>query len=87
MDNQIVVTDKLVLESRKKLSMTDVKSVDGFSEQALNVSLKDVKVKIMGENIKISAYNKDSGNLVAEGNFREIRYNTKPQSFLKKVLK
>ena len=78
---------KNVLENRKKLSMTEVKSVDGFTEQLLNVSLKDVKVKITGENIKISAYNKDSGNLVAEGNFKEIRYIVKSGPLIKKVFK
>jgi hypothetical protein len=87
MDNQIISNDKLVLENRKKLSMTEVKSVDGFTEQLLNVSLKDVKVKITGENIKISAYNKDSGNLVAEGNFKEIRYIVKSGPLIKKVFK
>ena len=87
MENQTVNTDKLILEGRKKLSMTEVKSVDGFSDQVINLSLNDVKVKITGEKVKISAYNKDSGNLVAEGVFKEIRYIFKSEPLLKKVFK
>ena len=45
--------DKLVIECRKQLTLTGVDSVDGFSEQTLNLTVSGVKVKISGENIKI----------------------------------
>ena len=79
--------DKITIEGRKKLNMTCVSSVDGFSESVLKLTVLDSKITINGENIKITAFNKDSGNLIAEGVFNEIKYNFKKPSFIKRVLK
>ena len=79
--------DKLSLEGRKLLTMTGVQSVDGFSEQFLSLTISGNKVKILGENIKISAFNKASGNLTAEGLFNEIKYNVKKAPFVKRLFK
>ena len=78
---------KLSLENRRLLSMTGVDSVDGFSEQFLLLTVLGEKVKISGEKIKISSYNKGSGSLVAEGVFNEIKYNQKKQPFIKRLFK
>ena len=74
--NQIE-SDRLVLDARKSLSMTGVQSVDGFSEQFLNLTVYGNKVRIVGENIKISSYNKSTGSFSADGIFSEIKYNHK----------
>ena len=79
--------DKLTLDNRKLLTMTGVQSVDGFSEQFLILTVSGNKVKITGENIKISAYNKASGTLTADGVFCEIKYNQKKQPFIKRLFK
>ena len=79
--------DKITIEGRKKLNMSCVSSVDGFSESVLKLTVLDNKITINGENIKITAFTKDSGNLVAEGVFNEIKYNFKKPSFIKRVLK
>ena len=79
--------EKLELVGRNKLAMNGVESVDGFSEQALNLTVSGVKVKITGDKIKISSYNKAGGILTAEGVFNEIRYNAKKTPFLKKIFK
>ena len=79
--------EKLELVGRNKLAMNGVESVDGFSEQALNLTVSGVKVKITGDKIKISSYNKAGGILTAEGVFNEIRYNAQKTPFLKKIFK
>ncbi len=79
--------DKLVLDGRKRLTMSGVEAVDGFSEQSLVLSVKGVKVYVGGENIKITAFNKSSGNLTADGEFTEIRYGKKKAPFFKRVFK
>lgn len=79
--------DKITIEGRKKLNMSCVSSVDGFSENVLKLTVLDNRIIINGENIKITAFNKDSGNLIAEGIFNEIKYNFKKQSFIKRMLK
>ena len=79
--------ETVTLECRKRLSMTGVESVDGFSLQAINLTVNGQKVKISGEGIKITAFNKASGNFSAEGNFNEIKYNAKKQPLIKRIFK
>ncbi len=79
--------DQLVLDGRKRLSMTNVESVEGFSEQSLKLIVKGNRVQILGENIKITVFNKASGNLSAEGDFSEIKYNYKKAPLLKRIFK
>lgn len=80
-------TDKLTLDARKKLSMTGITNVDGFSETSLKLSLEKTKVLIIGENIKITSYNKNTGSLTAEGLFSEIKYNHKKAPLVKRLFK
>ena len=82
-----IEAEKLILDGRKRLTMTGVQSVDGFSEQVINLTISGNKVRIIGENIKITAYNKASGSLSADGNFNEIKYNYKKTTFVKKIFK
>ncbi len=79
--------DKLILDARKNLQMTSVEAVDGFSEQALKLTVGGLKVQISGENIKITTYDKNSGLLSADGNFYEIKYNCKKKPLLKRIFK
>ncbi|MBQ9485964.1 MAG: YabP/YqfC family sporulation protein [Clostridia bacterium] len=79
--------DKLELVGRKRLALTGVETVDGFSEQFLHLTVSGVKVKISGEKIKITAFNKATGMLTADGVFSEIKYNTKKTPFFKKLFK
>lgn len=80
-------TDRLELQERKKLTMTGVDSVDGFNEEVLNLTVSGSKMKVSGEEIKITAYNKTSGELCAEGLFNEIRFSKKNVPLLKKFFK
>ena len=86
MQNQIE-SDKLILEGRKKLSMTAVDAVDGFSENTLKLTVSGNKVIILGENIKIDAFNKATGSLQATGIFNEVKYNAKKQPIFKRIFK
>lgn len=79
--------DRLELIERKKLNMTGVESVDGFTEQFLSLTVAGGKVRISGEGIKITAYNKATGALSAEGTFGEIKYSKKAVSLIKKLFK
>lgn len=87
MQQNVIETDTLVLEGRKKLTMSCVETVDGFSEQSLKITVKGNKVFITGNGIKITAFNKTTGNLTAEGDFFEIKYGVKKQPFVKRLFK
>ena len=82
-----VEVEKFILEGRKRLSMTGVEAVDSFSEESLKLTVSGSKVFIFGENIKITAFNKSSGNLSAEGVFNEIKYNKKRLPLVKRLFK
>ncbi len=79
--------EKIILEDRKKLSMSGVSTVDGFSEQCLKLTVSGNKITVFGENLKITAFNKASGNLTAEGVVSEIKYNHKKVPFIKRIFK
>lgn len=76
MENQSL-THKIEIENRRKLSVSGVESVDGFTEQVLNLTLCGTKLKIMGEKIKITSFNKSTGLLLAEGEFSDVKYGAK----------
>ena len=85
--NEIAEIEKIIIETRKKLAMTKVETVDGFTEQCLKLTVAGNKVTIFGENIKITAFNKTTGNLTAEGEFQEVKYNYKKTPLIKRLFK
>ncbi len=85
--NKIIEADKLLLEGQRKLSMSGVEAVEAFSEQSLKLKVSGNKVSITGEGIKITAYNKASGNLSAEGLFLEVKYLQKKAPLIKRIFK
>ncbi len=90
MTNQnITVPDNERLEiiGRKRLAMTGVDAVDGFTEQSINLTVSGTKVRVSGETLKITSYNKAAGSLTAEGVITEIKYQHKNTPLLKKIFK
>lgn len=85
--NNVIESDKLILENRKRLNMTNVSSVDSYSEQVLKLSVRDSKVIINGEKLKIEAYNKSSGTLIVDGTINEIRFNVNKPPLVKRLFK
>ncbi|MBE5756667.1 MAG: hypothetical protein E7342_02590 [Clostridiales bacterium] len=86
MDNQNELS-KIILEGQKRLSMTGVSSVDGFSEQVLKLTVNGKKVLINGNNIKITVFNKSTGLLNADGEFNQIKFEGQKTSISKRLFK
>ncbi len=87
MSDKPIEIEKIVLDARKRLSMTGVSSVDGFSEQFISLTVSGSKVRVSGENIKITSFNKGTGSLTADGAFTEIRFNSKKTPLIKRLFK
>ncbi len=85
--NNLIESEKVVLEGRNKLTMTGVSAVDGFSSQYLKLTASGSRVLVTGENIKITSFNKGTGTLVAEGLICELKYNEKKEKFIKRLFK
>lgn len=79
--------EKILIEGRKKLSVSNVDSVDGFTSQWLKLTVGGKTLLVTGENIKITAFNKANGNLTADGVFLEVKYANKKQPLLKRLFK
>ena len=79
--------ERLVLDARKNISLSAVETVDGFNEQMLKLTVNGNKMQILGENIKITAFNKANGNLCAQGDFYEIKYFHQKQPLVKRIFK
>lgn len=73
MDNQSVLT----VEQRKKISLTNVQSVDAFSDEKIVLSVGGQKVVIEGSSLKVLAFSQGSGSFAASGEVRLIKYGTK----------
>lgn len=82
-----IESSKLVLEDRRVLSMTGVQSVDGFGETFVKLTVSGVKVNVLGQKLRITAYNKVTGALSVDGLVNEIKYNYKKPPLIKRVFK
>ena len=87
MEKENFVNSKLILEDRKTFSITGVSTVDGFSSEYLRLTVNGSKLIINGKNIKITGYNKTTGNLTADGNFDAIKFDEKKQSIIGRIFK
>lgn len=79
--------EKLCIDARKRLTMTGVEQVDGYSESALKLTVNRTKVIIRGNGLKITAFNKATGNLSCDGEFSEVIYGGKKTPFIKRIFK
>ena len=77
----------LTLEGQKRLTMTGVESVDGFSEQSLKLTLAGKRVLVTGSVLKITSFYKATGCMRAVGLFDSVRYDAIKGSFFKRVFK
>ena len=86
MDNQNELS-KIVLEGQKRLSINGVSSVDGFSSETLKLTVNGKKLYINGANIKITAFNKNTGLLTADGDFNLIKFDQLKTPLAKRIFK
>lgn len=79
----------LVVENQKRLSASSVAEVNGFSDKEIILTLVGgKKITIFGQRLKITNFQKQSGNFVADGEILKITYHgNKSGSFFKRLVK
>ena len=77
----------LTLENRKHITLSGVKSVDSFSPQGMKLTTDGGKVNILGENLKVLSFSKQSGAFSAEGRVDGIRFSGAKTGLMKKVFR
>lgn len=70
----------LILDNRKKLSLSGVDDVFGFNEETVSVATNLGGLIIKGSSLHISMLNLDSGEVEIEGNISALQYTQSKQS-------
>lgn len=84
---EVKSNESLTIENRKRLYMTEVVSVDAFSEEMLKLTVGDKKVIVGGNNLKITAFNQAQKTLNVEGEIVQIKYEGAKTPFVKRFFK
>lgn len=87
MQNENIVDSQLILDNRKKISLTGVEGIIGFSEQFIKLKINGVTVNITGNGIKITSFSKNNGNFSADGYFDGIKYGAEKVGIIKRLFK
>ena len=77
----------LTIEQQKKITLTGVNSVDGFSETEINLTVCGKKMKISGAHLKVLAFSQGSGNFSASGEVNLVKYGGAKGKFFQRLFK
>ena len=82
----------IIMESRKKISVSAVEDVDSFDENGVTVYTAMGSLEIKGHDIHMTKLNLESGEIIVEGEFDSIIYPdsakpTEKKGFLSSILK
>ena len=73
-DNYNKKPSSLILENRKKLSVTGADDVSGFNEDTVSVNTSLGNLIVRGSSLHINRLNLDSGEVEVEGKIDSIQY-------------
>ena len=74
-----------LIEQQKKISITAVQSVDGFTPREIRITLDGGRAVISGENLKIVSFSKANGSFAATGKIAGIRFFGKHEKLTKRL--
>ena len=80
----------VIMENRKKLSVSGVTDIDSFDEQNVIAITEMGELTIRGWNLHITRLNLEQGELIVDGEVSSLTYtDTRPQAkgFFSKVLR
>ena len=87
------MVQNIVLENRKKLSISGVKDVLSFDDRMVNLDTDLGMLTVKGEDIRINKLSLDTTDVIIEGNISSLIYNNrqikgqKDDSILGKIFK
>lgn len=77
----------LNLEEQKRLSLTCVVAVDGFTDEKIRLKVKTGGLVITGEKLKINNFSETTGAFLCEGVIRGVNFTEKKENFVKRLFK
>ena len=76
----------VIIEGQKKIVLTGVESVDGFTAQQISLTLISGRAHITGDELKIAGFSKQDGSFTATGKITGVRFGAKRGKLWKKIL-
>lgn len=64
----------LIIEARKKVTMTGIEDVESFDEETIVAQSACGEIYIKGSSLKISSLSVESGDMLVEGNIDSVVY-------------
>lgn len=86
----LLAPHNVVLNDRKKLSLTGIEEVIGCDEEVLTVKTSMGELTVTGSRLHIGSFNRATGELNIDGSIREILYaDSTPENkgFLKRLFR
>jgi hypothetical protein len=77
----------LTVESCKKVTMSQITSVDAFSSNQLVLSFVGGRIIVTGSNLKIINFSKTTGAFSASGTVTQIKYAAKGEGLRHRLFK
>jgi sporulation protein YabP len=90
MENKNVNYHNIILESRRKLSISGVTDVDRFDEDIIHIYSSLGELTVKGTDLHVNDLSVETGEMNIEGNIDSIVYGenrTSPLSFIGKIFK
>lgn len=88
MEEVLRQNQNIIVESRKRFTVTGVKDVISFDEETIVLDTYLGRLTIKGENLKIQSFDNGSGDLLGEGTFFALGYSGEEKSgFFSRLLK
>lgn len=64
----------LTIENRKRVTATQIESVNSFSSSQIVLQYQGGKIVVGGSDMKITAFSKSSGQFTAQGTIDGVKY-------------
>lgn len=87
-ENKLKMPQNIMLEDRKKLSVTGVKDVDSFDEESIVVFTELGELTVRGSDLHINRLSVETGELMIEGAIYALVYtddSPKKEGFFSRV--
>ena len=75
------------MEQCKRITATEITSVDSFSDRQIVMSFAGGKIVVTGVSMKIVGFSKSSGSFSATGEITSVRYAQKGGSIKQKLFR
>ncbi|MBP3464223.1 MAG: sporulation protein YabP [Clostridia bacterium] len=90
-ESQSNIVQNVILENRKKLTLTGIKDVLSFDDEIIVVESELGLINVKGNDLKVNKISVETGDVIIEGIIKMIEYSDKDilskQSLISKIFK